>query len=107
MEINRENLNISLLIKLIFLVSPFLIAIIYFNIPSDSSGIGGGYYDLSLLYYFFLSIPYIIAYGIIIAINSIFLKYKKGLISIENRYILIVVFILLIIHLLYFFIVIK
>lgn len=75
--------------------------------PSGSSGIGGGYYDLSLLYYFFLIVPYMIAYGFVIGINSVYLKYKKGIISIENRYILIISVILLILHILYFFIVFK
>ena len=100
-------MKVSFLIKLIFLVIPFIIALIYFNVPDESAGIGGGYYDLSLLYYFFLSIPYIIAYGIVIAINSIFLKYKKGIISIENRSILIISMVLLIVHILYLFIKVK
>lgn len=107
MGINREILKISLLVKLIFLVIPFIIALIYFNVPGESGGIGGGYYDLSLLYYFFLIVPYMISYGFVIGINSVYLKYKKGIISIENRYILIISVILLILHILYLFIKVK
>ncbi|WP_136669251.1 hypothetical protein [Flavobacterium sp. H122] len=108
MGIKADNSKKYLIIKLFFLIVPFIAAGLYFWIPSgSSSGIGGGYYDLSLLYYFFLIIPYIILYGIMIGINSAFLKYKKGIISNENKYILIIGFILLVVHILYFFIVFK
>lgn len=107
MGINSKGFTKGFLIKLLFLLIPSIITAVYFNMPNKTNGIGGGYYDLSLLYYFFLIVPYMIAYGFVIGINSVYLKYKKGIISTENRYILIISVILLILHILYFFIKIK